>query len=366
MLYFSDKRLCNLIDHNLIDSNIDKFLESVFKNTKFSYRYRYFNENLWDKVLKSSNYYPDLLSNTSLDYQISYVKSFKEILDKSIIIFLDSDMIAVFNMFVIFENKNIKLLSANLESLVNPIFIANISYKIMRDVITMLLNIITEFSKIFKVKKLIIRDIWLNEIGISIWFSKTLSHFESHLNNINYMLYVDTKLRSDDLIKKLKKSVKYDINKGKKLYDYELFDNCTVKIWDDFKLLHFQSAGKKTRSDDSWDKQFYAIKIKKAFLITVREKSGDLIGGAYFTYSKFEMNYAVAAYRRDLFENPIAHAALIKAIEYANQLKIKWLFLGEKQVAYSENNKKKFNISKFKESFATHTLAIPEIEIVGE
>lgn len=90
--------------------------------------------------------------------------------------------------------------------------------------------------------------------------------------------------------------------------------------------------------------------------MTARQKDGELIGAAFYEFSRDEAVYSVAAYRRDLFDQPVSHAVHNRAIQHMQELGLKWYHIGMR--AYSGDmikpTDKELSISYFKEGLATH------------
>ena len=93
-----------------------------------------------------------------------------------------------------------------------------------------------------------------------------------------------------------------------------------------------------------------------AFLVMLRENDGRLIGGGCFQYSKDEGLYAVGAYDRSLFDEPVSHIVQITAIEHLLRLGLKRYRLGRRPYPGDPDHPqdKDLSIGYFKEGFATH------------
>jgi FemAB family protein len=156
-----------------------------------------------------------------------------------------------------------------------------------------------------------------------------------------------------------RKSFKSLINKGLTLFDNEVLDarQLSRSIWEEFKNLHLEVAGRKTRNEASWDKQYEMVLSGSAFLVTARDRaSGRMIGAGFFQYTRDEGQYAVAAYDRNLFDQPIGHALQQLAIERMRALGLKWYKIGERRFTHElpSATRKEIAISEFKHGFASH------------
>ena len=107
--------------------------------------------------------------------------------------------------------------------------------------------------------------------------------------------------------------------------------------------LHLKVAGRKTRSDETWDIQQEMIDAGEGFVIELLGQDGTLISAAFFQKNKWCCYYSVAASLPNVNSHPIIWAA----IEYCKVEGLVRFDLGEKL----EGTEKEKNISKFKSGF---------------
>ncbi len=176
-------------------------------------------------------------------------------------------------------------------------------------------------------------------------------------------LYVDLSLKREGFWRKLRKSYRALINKSQTLWDIDLICADTPVVWQEFKDLHREVAGRVTRSDDSWDKQQAQLAKGEAFLVTLRDRDARLVGAGFFNTSQDEALYSVAAYDRSLFAQPLGHAVQMRALEHLWTTSCKWYRLGEFPVgaAASLATDKERSIAQFKRGFATHIVPRREL-----
>lgn len=132
---------------------------------------------------------------------------------------------------------------------------------------------------------------------------------------------IDLKHDESELKRSLRKSYHSLINWGLREMDIQIYDqsNISWKIISQFRDLHIQEAGKETRSIRTWEKQFEAIASGAAFCITAILNK-ELVSAAYFSCSDRHCYYGSSASRRELFDKPISHALIWKAILEAKRL----------------------------------------------
>ena len=165
----------------------------------------------------------------------------------------------------------------------------------------------------------------------------------------------------------LRKSYKALINTAHKLWQVEIDASGDAEQFAAFQRLHEEVAGRKTRSAESWQRQFDAIPAGAAFAIYLRDTADTLVGASLFNRSRDEAYYAVGAYRRELFDQPLTHLSLDEAIRFARRQGIRRFILGQR--AYPADTPpptaKEEQIAFFKEGFATGLQLLPILGIAG-
>ena len=119
-----------------------------------------------------------------------------------------------------------------------------------------------------------------------------------------------------------------------------------------FRKLHIKESQRETRSIRTWEKQFEAIKCGVAFCITAKLK-GNLVSAAFFIISNKLCYYFSSASNRSLFEKPLNHSIIWKAILESKKRGALLFDIGA--TYFDENDKdlsnKEKNIVYFKEGF---------------
>ncbi|MEH6632291.1 MAG: hypothetical protein V7776_15860 [Halopseudomonas aestusnigri] len=164
-------------------------------------------------------------------------------------------------------------------------------------------------------------------------------------------LYRETSLIRSDL----NKTYKWNVNWGEKNLDIQILDNSNVvdKDIEEFRCLHVAAAGRETRSKDSWRAQFEMVQNNEAFIVFGR-LSDRLVTAALFSFSRDVCVYGVSASDRELFDKPLSHILLWRAICTAKNLGCSSFECGE--VFFLEQTipapeKKVLGISRFKRNF---------------
>ena len=116
--------------------------------------------------------------------------------------------------------------------------------------------------------------------------------------------------------------------------------------------MHIKEAKRETRSLETWNKQFEAISRGLAFCITAKLEK-ELVSAAYFLCPDSICYYGSSASRRDLFNKPLSHAIIWKAILESKNSGAFLFNIGstfETKFNNLSSNKEK-NIAYFKEGF---------------
>lgn len=185
--------------------------------------------------------------------------------------------------------------------------------------------------------------------------------------SVRHDLYADLCPALPDIRATVRKSFRPLINVGLRTWSHFVInhDNPNEAVWEEFRQLHHNVAGRITRSDQTWSAQFSMINAGQAFLVGLRDPANQrLIGGGFFQYTRDEGLYAVSAYDRSLFNKPLGHAVQQIAIETMKALGLRWYRIGERCYPRDQPKPtdKEVNISAFKQGFASHVF--PRFEFV--
>ena len=205
-------------------------------------------------------------------------------------------------------------------------------------------------------------------VGISRFWPQFFSTFSIDLNSFTeFTRVINLSSSHEYLWQSVRKSYRPLINWGLKSMDIQIHDNSSIThtIFEEFKLLHIHCSKRQTRSDTSWYAQYKSILSDEAFLVSATYQ-GSYIGFAYFTYNSSHCYYASAAYDRDLFDYPIAHSILWRAIMRMKELGISYFEIGTDypvwlNSSFQSTPQKLRNISLFKSGFGGSLIPIVKI-----
>lgn len=169
-------------------------------------------------------------------------------------------------------------------------------------------------------------------------------------------------LNKDELTLKshLRKSYSSLVNWGLREMNIQILDysNVTWEYINDFRELHIREAGRETRSEESWRRQFEMVQANEAFVV-LGHLNNELVSAGFFMYSDTICFYGVSASRRDLFEKPMFHSLMWSAILHSKKLGCCRFDVGEQ--LYPNHpfdkppSKKELAISEFKAGFGGKT-----------
>lgn len=204
--------------------------------------------------------------------------------------------------------------------------------------------------------------------GISRFWPQFFSTFSIDIDSrAEFTRIINLSASSDYLWQSVRKSYRPLINWGLKSMDIQIFDknSITERVFEEFKLLHIHCSKRQTRSDASWDAHYKSILSDEAFLVSGMYK-GSYIGFAYFTYNTSHCYYASAAYDRDLFDYPIAHSIIWRAIMRMRELGLTYFEIGTDypvwlNSSFQSTSQKLRNISLFKSGFGGNLVPIVKI-----
>ena len=157
------------------------------------------------------------------------------------------------------------------------------------------------------------------------------------------------------------------INNGLRDLSPEIIEskNITWELMQKFRGLHIREAGRETRSEESWKRQYEMVKADEAFVIVGRVNNIVVTAGL-FAFNQTNCYYWVSASRRDLFDKPLFHSIMWRAILYAQKLGCHWFEVGEQFFSnHPFDNlptKKEQDISNFKAGFGGETRVYLDIK----
>lgn len=169
---------------------------------------------------------------------------------------------------------------------------------------------------------------------------------------------INLELSEEYIFKHYSKGFKYNINWGIKNLESQIIhgENFDNKLLKQFKDLHFKAAGRKTRSDHSWDILKDIVNNNQGF-VSIASNNDSLVSAGFFPQSSKHCFYGISASNRDFFKNPISHIVIWNAIKYAKNQGCKVFELGDLSYPFLDPkpSEKEMSISFFKKNFGNKT-----------
>lgn len=332
-------------------------IEKTFEECNLNVEFRHLAKEDWTKVTSLSSFNSTVYSWEFLNYRTIYFNSFsKDSLDISVVIYHDNKPCALWPL--IFDNSDHEpLRSINNQFggvVVPPLFVDNFPKKSQRTVIKSCINFLNKILASSGGKH------WrTNEVsteGNSGQWHQVALETGGVLDRVNYEMYVDLSLSIEEIRSHIRKSFRPLVSSGLKKWNIGILDDSCETTWNNFRELHRNTAGRITRSSETWDIQYENIRSGDAFLVYVSGDDGLMVGGGYFDMSNYESRYSVGSYDKELFDQPLGHMIQYQAILTAKEKGRKIHYLGDRfykeELPFVEN--KRVQISYFQQGFSTH------------
>jgi FemAB family protein len=308
----------------------------------------------WDSTLKQCAYAPVLYTNASIDFQLTNQKGHGgNWQDLSFLIYLDNKPIAIWPLSLAEIDGKTSLNSHGLP-LFPPLFVADCQMRVCKRVIKNGLDFVDKLAGMNGLVAWECMESFTNSKGLSLWHAESMARGATC--TVNHEVLLDLSLSMPEIKAYFRKSYKPLITAGMRLWQIDVLTTADETIWREFYDLHVSVAGRKTRSDETWDLHLQDIETQRGFLVYLRDNTGRMIGGGFFNVSPNEGFYAVAAYDRSLFDKPLGHVVQYRAIEELQKRGIRWYKIGVR--SYPSHlpapSAKEIAISEFKEGFASH------------
>ena len=319
------------------------------------------NEARWDEVANALSYSPVWYSRSSIDYQLAYqVGNGGSWNDLSAIIYWDNRPAAIWPLSISQKDGKTQLSSHGLP-LLGPHFTPTTAEVTKKKIVRACLGTLRQLSAENGSLEIDSMENQLQSSTISEWHKQWMEN--SAVPSLKHNLFVDLKLDWSTIRSSFRKSYKPLISNAQILWNVHVLKTANPAVWQTFQQLHLDVAGRKTRSQESWDLQGRDIANGKAIFVYLTDKSDRMIGGGLFQMTRDEAVYAVAAFDRQLFDKPIGHLVQAAAIQELKSLGIKWYNIGIRPYPADSPipTDKEISIGDFKQGFATHMF--PQIHL---
>ncbi len=325
----------------------------LFGQSGLSVRLRSEEPLLWSQALSGLSYIPVMYSSAMIDYQLEYWAGNGSIIDLSVIISHDNRPCGIWPLSISKTVSGI-VLGSNGYEILPPLFVPRLAKRKIRNLVGQCLECAKTVAGNYQIAAWMSAESFIDDFGLSDWHDRA-SRYGAEIS-LQHELYLDLAPDLTDIKRTLRKSYKSLISSGAKLWKVSMNSQKCPAVWEGFRNLHANVAGRVTRSFESWEIQHNALSSGDAFLVCLHDQDNKLIGGGFFQTTRDEGLYAVGAYDRSLFDKPLGHVVQYRAIEEMKRRGVRWYKIGSRPYP-SDNPRpsdKELAIADFKQGFASH------------
>ncbi len=307
----------------------------------------------WQAVLNALPYVPVAYTLPMVAYQQSYVSAFLPMVPQDVVLYYERKPVGVWPLLVKQTEAGWQP-GSNEGPVLPPLLLPDLPATTRKKLLQACLTGLVRLRETYPHDAWQAADSLLPGAMLGDWHEQLMGR--GAVLRTTHESYVDLEQPFATLKSRFRKSYRALINSGRALWQVQRVTSTEPGIWEEFRLLHQEVAGKVTRPIETWQAQYDALCHGAAFLITLRNGEGKLVGGGFFQVSQQEGLYAVAAYDRSLFDKPLGHVVQAEAIEYMQQLGLRWYRLGARPFPQDlpAPSPKELSIGEFKAGFATH------------
>lgn len=157
----------------------------------------------------------------------------------------------------------------------------------------------------------------------------------------------------NEFSKSVKRAIKSEISEDQdfKFITEESAPEVRKNAVRELKQLHYQAAGRQTRSDETWNLQELQL-ANGSLAIGIGYRKGTIVHGAMYMISNSSAFYAVSANSKEPIGTSIAHPFISRSIFALKSMGIEKLYMGRQyeELTQELSNKEK-NIANFKSFF---------------
>lgn len=323
----------------------------------------------WDTAWRALPFQLMTYAATAMDYQMAYLRHPAQPLqDLSLVLLANGKPCGVFPLLLTGE-PGARRLSGNGSRITPPLFVAGLPDKTAKKISARLMALLRELAVAHGCQTLQFEQPCMpgaDAAGLPDWHRQWLE--AGATGGCKHDLFTDLTPPLADIRSGFRKSYKALINTGLRSWTVQRMDaaNASDAVWEEFKQLHIQVAGRRTRGDDSWDLQLRIIREGWGFAVLLRDPAdGRLVGAGLFQHTRHEGVYCVGAYDRTLFDKPLGHVVQQVAIERLKELGVPWYRVGERSYPQDRPapSPKQMAISDFKQGFASHLFPRLELDL---
>lgn len=313
------------------------------------------NSALWTETYNRLSFRPVNYLASTLDYQLAYQRGHGgEWHELSCVLRSDNKAVAIWPL-TISERDGVASLSSQGLPVMPPLFVPECPPTTLKKFTNECQRIADRLAAQLNLTEWRSAPAFVDRAGLDKWHLTAMG--QGARCSVRHELYIDLRLTLPEIKSGFRKSFRSLVTSGERLWDVEIMRAPgKAVVWEEFRLLHAEVAGRTTRSLESWQSQLAALAADEGFLVVLRDASGRMVGAGYFICSADEGVYAVATYDRSLFDKPLGHVVQYRAIEELQRRGCSWYRIGNRSFPGDEQepNAKELAIAAFKQGFASH------------
>lgn len=323
----------------------------------------------WEHVWQSLPYQPVAYGIPMIDYQLEYFRGSGWVLeDFSLVLRSNGQPCGLWPLALGGGEGQVRLCS-NGGPLMAPLFTPGLSPRIVKNISSEALMFARSFCASAGLPAPVARQLAQPvplRLGVSDWHQQCM--IAGARLATRHELFVDLQRELGEIRASFRRRYRSLINAGLRSWSVFELDHSDpdAEVWDQFKQLHLDVAGRRTRSDASWRIQFDQLRRGQAFLVGLRGQAGGrMVGGGFFQVTRDEGLYAVGAYDRTLFDKPLGHVVQQRAIERMKSDGLSWYRIGDRVYPHDlpTPTAKQLAIADFKQGFASHQICAYEFAL---
>jgi len=236
-----------------------------------------------------------------------------------------------------------------------PFLLPSLSRKQQRKILQKCLSFYHQLAAHLNIKQLCSQFIFTPGESET-WYNLLLE--QGAVPKFSQELYCDLSHSQERYLSLIRDKYRSHIRKAAKLWDVQVKLAVNDELYQQFKQLHIEVVGFKTRSDHTWQQLQDAVNANNAFCVFVFDNLGKMIGAAQFSHTQAQAVYSVGVYDRSLFDQPLSHIVHYRAIEQMKAIGLKRYHIGARchPSEWMQPSDKESQIGHFKEGFATESL----------
>lgn len=327
----------------------------IFSESNLDIVFRVDDSDLWAATYARLDFCPVDYLASMLDYQFAYQLGHGgDWRDLSMVLLWDGKPVGCWPL-TISRRDGIAGLSSQGLPIRPPIFVGGISPRTCKKLVADSLRAVNRLAVALGLTQWRSSQAFSEHPELSDWHLAAMG--EGAHCAVFHEMYIDLRQTLAEIKAGFRKSFRSLVTSGERLWRVEILrapgDSA---VWEEFRKLHIEVAGRVTRSLESWELQHAALADDEAFLVVLRDAESRMVGAGYFMCSRDEGAYAVAAYDRTLFDKPLGHVVQYHAIQEMQRRGCRWYRLGALCFPGDDPmpTEKELAIASFKQGFASN------------